>query len=153
MSREEINKIDYMVVCVNEFAERFIMNYKDAFNYLLKYNAIKFLNENYGIEHTLSIEDAIDDIVIIAKNNGGNLIWNCNNDNKYDLVVGPVADDDLALFMTNLSPATLLWTPAVSMRVTLMYIKSRLCVYFVCVWNRLNQVTPVYNLKERLLFW
>ncbi|GAA0177092.1 hypothetical protein SH2C18_03790 [Clostridium sediminicola] len=22
---------------------------------------------------------------------------NCNNDNKYDLVVGPVADDDLAL--------------------------------------------------------
>ena len=77
MSREEINKIDYMVVCVNEFAERFILNYKDAFNYLFKYNAIKFLNENYGIEHTLSIEDAIDDIIIIAKNNGGNLIWNC----------------------------------------------------------------------------
>ena len=63
-----------MVVCVNEFAERFILNYKDAFNYLFKYNAIKFLDENYSAEHTLSIEAAIDDIIIIAKNNGGNLI-------------------------------------------------------------------------------
>lgn len=74
LSREEKNKIDYMVVCVNEFAERFIMNYKDAFNYLFKYKAIRFLNENYVIEHTLSIEDAIEDIILIAKNNGGNLI-------------------------------------------------------------------------------
>ena len=74
MSKEEQNKIDYMVICVNEFAEKFLMNYKDAFNYLRKYNAITFLNENYAIEHTLSIEDAIDDIIIIAKNNGGNLI-------------------------------------------------------------------------------
>jgi hypothetical protein len=62
-----------MVVCVNEFAERFLMNYKDAFNYLRKYDAIRFLNENYEIEHTLSIEDAIDDITIIARNNGGSL--------------------------------------------------------------------------------
>ncbi|WP_055666046.1 DUF3791 domain-containing protein [Desnuesiella massiliensis] len=74
MSKEEQNKIDYMVVCVNEFAERFIMNYKDAFNYLNKFNAIRFLNENYEIEHTLSIEEAIDDITTIAKNNGGHLI-------------------------------------------------------------------------------
>ena len=74
MSKEEQNKIDYMVVCVNEFAEKFLINYKDAFNYLRKYNAIRFLNENYEIEHTLSIEDAIDDIFTIAKNNGGNLI-------------------------------------------------------------------------------
>jgi len=49
------------------------MNYKDAFNYLRKYDAIRFLNENYEIEHTLSIEDAIDDITIIARNNGGSL--------------------------------------------------------------------------------
>jgi len=74
MSKEEQNKIDYMVVCVNEFADRFRMKYKDAFNYLRKYNAIRFLNENYEIEHILSIEDAIDDIIIIAKNSGGNLI-------------------------------------------------------------------------------
>jgi len=74
MSKEEQNKIDYMVICVNEFAEKFLMNYKDAFNYLHKYNAIRFLNENYTIEHTLSIEDAIEDISLIAKNNGGHLI-------------------------------------------------------------------------------
>jgi hypothetical protein len=74
MSKEEENKIEYMVVCVNEFADRFFLNYKDAFNYLHKYNAIKFLNENYEIEHTLSIDDAIDDIMMIAEKNGGHLI-------------------------------------------------------------------------------
>jgi len=74
MSKEEYNKIDYLIVCVNEFAEKYLLNYKDAFNYLHKYNAIRFLNENYEIEHTLSIEDAIDDIIHVAKNNGGYII-------------------------------------------------------------------------------
>ncbi|MBW6411658.1 DUF3791 domain-containing protein [Clostridium sp. YB-6] len=73
MSKEEQNIIDYLVVCVNEFAEKFQVNYKQAFNYLNKHNAIKFLLENYEIEHTLSIDDAIDDMIIIARKNGGNL--------------------------------------------------------------------------------
>ena len=36
-------------------------------------------------------------MMMIASNNGGHLVWYCNIDNKYDVVVGPVADDDLAL--------------------------------------------------------
>ena len=74
MSKEERNKIDYMVVCIAEFADKFLVSYKDAYNYLKKYNALKFLSENYEIEHTLSIEDAIDDIALVARNNGGYLI-------------------------------------------------------------------------------
>jgi hypothetical protein len=74
MSREEQKVIDYMVICVNEFADKFSVNYKEAFNYLSKYKSIKFLLENYEIEHTLSIEDAIEDIAMIARNNGGNLM-------------------------------------------------------------------------------
>jgi hypothetical protein len=74
ISKEEQNIIDYMVVCVNEFAEKFRVNYKQAFNYLNNHNTIKFLLENYEIEHTLSIDDAIEDMAIIARKNGGNLI-------------------------------------------------------------------------------
>lgn len=46
MSREEQKIIDCMVVCVNEFAERFSVNYKQAFNYLNEHKSIKFLLEN-----------------------------------------------------------------------------------------------------------
>lgn len=74
ISKEEQNIIDYMVVCVNEFAEKFRVNYKQSFNYLNNHNAIKFLLENYEVEHTLSIDDAIEDMAIIARKNGGNLI-------------------------------------------------------------------------------
>lgn len=74
MSSEEQKIIDYVVVCVNEFADRFSINYKDAFNYLNKYKSIKFLLENYEIEHTLSIDDAIEDMAMIAQKNGGSLI-------------------------------------------------------------------------------
>jgi hypothetical protein len=62
-----------MVAFVNEFADRYKINGRDAFNYLNKHKAINFLIDNYEIEHTLSIEDTIDDITIIAKNNGGTL--------------------------------------------------------------------------------
>ena len=74
MSREEQKIIDYMVVCINEFADTFNLNYKEAFNYLKKYHAIKFLRENYEIEHTLSIEDAIEDLYQVALNHGGILV-------------------------------------------------------------------------------
>lgn len=74
LSKEEQKIIDYIVVCINEFADRLNLSYKDAFNYLKKYNAIKFIKDNYEIEHTLSIEDAIDDMILVAGNNGGNLI-------------------------------------------------------------------------------
>jgi len=74
MLREsDINIVRYMVACVNEFADRFNINGKEAFNYLNKHRAISFLINNYEIEHTLSIDDAIDDIVIVSKNNGGTI--------------------------------------------------------------------------------
>lgn len=74
MSKEEQKMIDYIVVCVNEFADKLGLNYKEAFNYLNRYKVIKFIKENYKIEHTLSLEDAIDDMIIVATNNGGKLI-------------------------------------------------------------------------------
>lgn len=74
MIRErDLNIIRYMVACVNEFADKYKISGKEAFNYLNEYKAINFLINNYEIEHTLSIEDAIDDITIVAKNNGGTI--------------------------------------------------------------------------------
>jgi len=73
INSQQINMINYMVVCINEFASRFNLNSKEAFDYLNKYNGIDFLMNNYEIEHTLSFEDAIDDMVLICAKNGGYL--------------------------------------------------------------------------------
>ena len=64
-------KINYTVVCVNEFASKFQIAAKEAFKYLYEYKGIEFIKENYDIEHTLSIDDAIEDLTIICRNNGG----------------------------------------------------------------------------------
>lgn len=66
-------QIDYSVVCVNEFAQKKEISSREAFLYLYQYKGIAFLDENYDIEHTLSLEDAIEDLDIICRNNGGNL--------------------------------------------------------------------------------
>lgn len=70
---EERKQINYTVVCVNEFAYRHNLKIKEAFQYLFQYKAIEFLKENYDIEHTLSLEDVLDDMMIICKKNGGML--------------------------------------------------------------------------------
>ena len=71
----ELNIFRYMVACVNEFADRFNLNGKEASNYLNEHRAINFLLNNYEIENTLSIDDAIDHIFIVAKNNRGTVQW------------------------------------------------------------------------------
>lgn len=67
-------QIDYTVVCVNEFARKKSIHPRVAFLYLYHYKGIHFLKENYEIEHTLSLDDAIEDLDIICTNNGGTLI-------------------------------------------------------------------------------
>ncbi len=62
-------KINYTVACINEFAARFNISSKEAFNYLYENESIAFLKENYDIEHTLSFDDAVDDLILICRKN------------------------------------------------------------------------------------
>lgn len=71
---EERKQINYAVACVSEFAHKHSLTMKEAFQFLFEYKAIAFLKENYDIEHTLSLEDALDDMLIICEKNGGMLV-------------------------------------------------------------------------------
>ena len=64
-------RINYTVVCVNEFAKRFNIASKEAFHYLFAFKGIEFIKEYYDIEHTLSLDDAVEDLARICRNNGG----------------------------------------------------------------------------------
>ena len=66
-------KIDYTVVCVNEFAQQYSLDPRTAFLYLYNHKGIDFLDEHYDIEHTLSLDDAVEDLAIICNQNGGTL--------------------------------------------------------------------------------
>ena len=66
-------KIEFMVVCISEFARRYKLTLQQAFRYLNNWKGLAFLEEFYDVEHLLSIEDAVDDLTVGCKKNGGML--------------------------------------------------------------------------------
>lgn len=66
-------QIPYTNACIRAFGRRFGLSVKEAFNYLFRFKGVDFLVEFYEIEHLQSIEDAVDDLVVCCKNNGGYL--------------------------------------------------------------------------------
>jgi hypothetical protein len=67
------NGVQYYVMCVSAFSDKKGLSQKDAFNYLCDHKGIEFLVDCYEAEHTLSLDDAVDDLTLICKNNGGNI--------------------------------------------------------------------------------
>ena len=67
----DINRIQYFVMCVSAFSEKKGMAQWDAFQYLYEHQGIAFLLECFEAEHTLSLDDAVDDLTLVCKNNGG----------------------------------------------------------------------------------
>jgi len=41
--------------------------------YLNKFKGLDFIDKFYGVEHTQSIEDSVDDMTAVCKKNGGYL--------------------------------------------------------------------------------
>ena len=74
MDKQEIrNRVEYIVVCVSEFAKRFKLTNQQAYAYLRRFTGIDFLNEFYDVEHTQSIESAVDDLQLYCYNRGGRI--------------------------------------------------------------------------------
>jgi len=67
------NRIYYYVLCVGAFAKAKSIPHTDAFNYLNEYKGIDFLIDCYEAEHTLSLDDAVNDLTLVCKNNGGSI--------------------------------------------------------------------------------
>lgn len=73
MERQSQYRMTYFIYCINAFAERYHLTPKQAFAYLHRFKGMEFLDECYEAEHQLSINDAVDDLTIICKRNGGAL--------------------------------------------------------------------------------
>ena len=74
MSKEQKDKLTYIITCIAVFGERFSLSSKQAYSYLKRYGGLAFLDECYAAEHTLSLSDAVNDMSVICQRNGGGLI-------------------------------------------------------------------------------
>lgn len=64
---------EYLIALVNEFAERFNLTDRQAFNYLKIHKGISFVEQNYGIIHTLDFNEAVDSVAAYCRRTGGEL--------------------------------------------------------------------------------
>ena len=60
-------------MCLRFFRKKGISR-RDAFNYLYEHHGMEFLIDCYDAEHTLSLDDAVDDLTTVCKTNGGDHI-------------------------------------------------------------------------------
>ncbi len=73
MSKQEEKVLNYVIICIDEFAKQKKISRQEAYNYLKKYKGLEFLNECYEAEHTVSLNDAVEDLIQVCKGNGGNI--------------------------------------------------------------------------------
>ncbi len=66
-------EIPYLNACIKAFGKRFSMSCEKAYDYMKRYSGLAFLIEFYDVEHLRSIEDTVDDVILVCKNNGGTL--------------------------------------------------------------------------------
>lgn len=66
-------KVEYMVALIAEFAEHYGITDAEAAAYMSRYNAIELCEKHYGIMHTLSFSENINNIATYCRRNGGNL--------------------------------------------------------------------------------
>ncbi len=72
MYKTEIkDRIDYIVMCVSEFAKRFKLTNQQAYAYLRRFSGIELILKHYDIMHTLSLNDAMESLQILCYRNGG----------------------------------------------------------------------------------
>lgn len=66
-------KVEHIVKCVSLFSELFAMSPKQAYNYLLRFGGIDFLDSYFETNSSFSVEIAVNKMYMACKRNGGGL--------------------------------------------------------------------------------
>ena len=66
-------EIPYFTASIQAFAQRFSMTRQAAFRYLHEHKGLAFLIEFFDVEHLQSMDETIDDLLIVCRKNGGTL--------------------------------------------------------------------------------
>ena len=66
--------LSYIICCVGAFAKRFHLTIYQAYSYLNRFSGIDFLISCYPAEHTMSKENAVEDLTFLCSKKGGKLL-------------------------------------------------------------------------------
>lgn len=74
MDSDTRNKVEYLVVLINEFAKAHSLTARQAYRYLERCKAIDFIDRHYGVAHTQRFEDVIADLTVYCRRFGGAIV-------------------------------------------------------------------------------
>ena len=63
--------MEYIIALVNEFAKKFNLSDKQAFNHIRNHQGVTFIADNYGIIHTLDFQEAVESVALFCRKTGG----------------------------------------------------------------------------------
>ena len=64
-------EIPFLTLCIQQFADRFAMTRQAAYRYLNEHKALAFLIDFYDVEHLQSMDETLNDLLIVCRQNGG----------------------------------------------------------------------------------
>ena len=73
MSAKYYKKLNYLMVFVKMFADKFGLNERQAFNYLDAHKGFVFVDKHYDAIHTMDFAYAIKDVQEVCQAHGGRL--------------------------------------------------------------------------------
>lgn len=74
MSKSIIDRINYIVALITEFALAHNISNSQAYSYLRQYKGLAFIDKYYDVEHTFSFDNTIEDLTAYCHRMGGNLV-------------------------------------------------------------------------------
>lgn len=73
MPREEQNKLNYIITLVAEFAAKYMISERQAYNYLVRFSGMSHLQEFYKVLHTQTLDSAVETMTEVCQHHGGQL--------------------------------------------------------------------------------
>ena len=73
MNKSLKDRLDYLLALVSEFAAAHHLSLQQAYLYLKRYKGLDFVEEFYDVEHTLSFDQAVEDLTVYCQRMGGTL--------------------------------------------------------------------------------
>ncbi|MBO7572863.1 MAG: DUF3791 domain-containing protein [Bacteroidales bacterium] len=73
MSKSVIDRINYIVALITEFAAAHHITTQQAYRYLQQYKGLDFVDKFYDVEHTYSFDNTVEDLTAYCQRMGGTL--------------------------------------------------------------------------------
>ena len=74
MSKSVLDRINYFVALITEFATLHHISTSEAYEYLKEHKGLDFVDRFYDVEHTFSFENTVEDLTHYCRRMGGSLI-------------------------------------------------------------------------------